>query len=79
MQSIEGIYQNGYIKLLEMPKEISRARVIVTFLEDEKNPHNQQSLGNLGEILDDDLESASLEINKQFLKAIEKSGEEVQG
>ena len=79
MQTIEGIYQNGYIKLLETPKEISRARVIVTFLEDEKNANNQQSLGNLGEILDDDLEAASLEISKQFLKAIEKSGEEVQG
>ena len=79
MQAIEGIYHNGYIKLLETPKEISRARVIVTFLEDEKNANNQPRLGNLGEILDDDLEAASLEISKQFLKAIEKSGEEVQG
>ena len=79
MQAIEGIYHNGYIKLLETPKEISRARVIVTFLEDEKSANNQQLLGNLGEILDDDLEAASREISKQFLKAIEKSGEEVQG
>jgi hypothetical protein len=64
MQAIEGIYHNGYIKLLETPKEISRARVIVTFLEDEKNANNQQSLGNLGEILDDDLEAASGEHQK---------------
>ena len=79
MQTVEGIYHNGHIKLLETPKEISRARVIVTFLEDEKNASNQQILGNLGEILDDDLEAASLEISEQFRKAIEKSGEEVQG
>ncbi len=78
MQTIEGIYHNGYIKLLETPKEIGQARVIVTFLEDEMKASNQQLLSNLGEILDDDLEAASLEISKQFLKAIEKSGDEVQ-
>lgn len=65
MQAVEGIYQNGYIKLLETPKEISRARVIVTFLEDEKGASNQASLSNLGEILDDDdLEAASREHQK---------------
>ena len=79
MQAIEGIYHNGYIKLLETPKEISRARVIVTFLEDEKSANNQTSIVGTVEILDDDLEAASLEISKQFLKAIEKSGEDVQG
>lgn len=78
MQAVEGIYQNGYIKLLETPKKISRARVIVTFLEDETNPNSQQNLDNLGEILDDDLEAASLEVSRQFVEAIEKSGKEVQ-
>lgn len=78
MQAVEGIYQNGYIKLLETPKEISRARVIVTFLEDETNSNNQQNLDNLGEILDDDLEAASLDVSRQFVEAIEKSGKEVQ-
>ena len=28
MQAVEGIYQNGHIKLLETPKEIRRARVV---------------------------------------------------
>lgn len=86
MQTVEGIYQNGHIKLLETPKEIRRARVIVTFLNDEKEKESepQQSLvgtieilSGLGGIPDDDLEAASLEIRQDFLNAIEKSGEEV--
>lgn len=79
MQAVEGIYQNGHIKLLETPKEIRRARVIVTFLDDgdEKTDETRQSLVGSGEILDDDLEAASLEIRQMFLDAIEKSGEEV--
>lgn len=71
MQAVEGIYQNGQIKLLELPKEIRRARVIVTFLEDENNPaiDNQSLVGSI-EILDDDLEAASLEIRTQINAAI---------
>lgn len=80
MQAIEGIYQNGHIRLLETPKEIRRSRVVVTFLDDEERAvGDQASLSNLGEILDDDLEAGSVEIREMFRKAIEKSGEEVQG
>ena len=78
MQAIEGIYQNGHIRLLETPKEIRRSRVVVTFLDDEDgNMEDGISLSNLGEIVDD-LEAGSLEIREQFQKAIEKSGEEIQ-
>ncbi|MGI8668784.1 MAG: hypothetical protein ACR2J3_02935 [Aridibacter sp.] len=75
MQAVEGIYQNGHIKLLETPKEIRRARVVVTFLDDELTTatDNQESLVGSIEILDDDLETASLEIHEEFLAAIEKS------
>lgn len=76
MQTVEGIYQNGHIKLLETPKEIKRARVIVTFLNEDNESQSKQSLVGLGEILDDDLEAASLEIRQEFLDAIEKSCEE---
>lgn len=78
LQAIEGIYQNGHIKLLETPKEIRRARVVVTFLDDEPTTanDNQESLVGSIEILDDDLEAASLEIREEFLAAIEKSGAE---
>ena len=33
LQSIEGIYKNGEIKLAELPLHVSESRVIVTFLE----------------------------------------------
>lgn len=77
MQAIEGIYHNGHIKLLETPKEIRQARVIVTFLDEESRvaDDNQNLVGTI-EILDDDLEAASLEIRHEFLAAIEKSCEE---
>lgn len=95
MQAIEGIYQNGHIRLLETPKEIPRSRVVVTFLDDEeKQTDNQTSIVGTVEILDDDegnaenhaslsnserdSEAGSFEIREQFLRAIEKSGEEVQ-
>lgn len=74
MQAVEGIYQNGHIKLLETPKEIRRARVVVTFLDDEvPTANDNQSLVGSIEILDDDLEAGSLEIREEFLAAIEKS------
>ncbi len=73
MQSIEGIYQNGHIKLLETPEKIKRARVIVTFLDDQQPVNDGQSLVGAIEILDDDLESASLEIREELLAAIENS------
>lgn len=80
MQAVEGIYQNGHIKLLETPKAIRRARVVVTFLDDEitttQQSEDSKSLANLGSIVDDDLEAASLEIREEFLAAIEKSGAE---
>lgn len=75
MQAVEGIYHNGHIKLFEIPKEIKQARVIVTFLEDDKNANDRQSIVGSGEILVDDLEAGSLEIRKMFNDAIEKSGE----
>ena len=32
LQSVEGIYRNGKIELLEMPADIEEAQVIVTFM-----------------------------------------------
>lgn len=47
MQAIEGIYQDGHIRLLETPTEIRRSRVVVTFLDDEeRNLEHQASLSN---------------------------------
>ena len=60
LQAIEGIYRNGRVELREKPPHIRTARVIVTFLEDDADaPESRQSVVNLGEILDDDLDGAS--------------------
>jgi hypothetical protein len=32
LQSIEGVYENGRVDLFEVPRDVNRARVIVTFL-----------------------------------------------
>jgi hypothetical protein len=78
VQTIKGIYRNGRIELSEPPKEVEEARVIVTFLDTAADASGQQRIAGTIEILDEDLEAASLEIRRQFLDALEKSGEEIQ-
>ena len=39
LQNIEGIYQNGKIELSENPQNISKSKVLITFLTD-KNDKN---------------------------------------
>jgi hypothetical protein len=38
LKSVEGIYRNGKVELLEQPPDINEARVIITFL-----PPNKES------------------------------------
>jgi len=38
LQSIEGVYRDGKVELLEKPPEVNEARVIVTFLPAGKTP-----------------------------------------
>lgn len=77
LQTIEGIYHNGQIKLLETPKEIGRARVIVTFLSEEMPSDERESLVGTIEILDDDWETPVREFRDKFWAAAEKSGDEL--
>lgn len=82
MQAVEGIYQNGVIVALE-PLELNEGDKVKIFISYQRaaSPETSragESLADLGEILNDDLEAASLEIRQQFLAAIEKSGAEVQ-
>lgn len=73
LETVEGIYQNGHIKLLETPKATGRSRVVVTFLNDTETAAPRPSLANLGEILVDDLEESNDDMRKMFDEAIEKS------
>jgi hypothetical protein len=38
IQTVEGVFKNGRVELLEAPENISEARVIVTFLPDAIGP-----------------------------------------
>lgn len=79
MQAVEGIYRNGHITLLETPKAVRQARVIVTFLDEERNhAGHRQSVVNLGEILDDDLDGASRAIAETFNQALAQSARELE-
>ena len=86
MQAVEGIYKNGVIVALE-PLELEEGEKVKIFISrhqsrlqtiSSNSPSTEQSLVGTVEILDDDLETASLEIRKQFLEAIKTSSEELQ-
>lgn len=77
MQTIEAVIdEKGKIHFLESVKLESATRVLVTILP-ASNKSEQSSkaagLDGLGEVLDDDLESASREIGQNFKNAIERS------
>lgn len=36
LKSVEGVYRAGKIKLLDMPKNVNKAKVIVTFIPEQR-------------------------------------------
>jgi hypothetical protein len=51
LQSIEGVYKHGSIKLSEIPENIDESRVIVTFLEAKPKQQTDQIIGTSGQQL----------------------------
>jgi hypothetical protein len=51
LQSIEGVYKHGSIKLSEIPENIDESRVIVTFLEAQSKKQAEQIVGASGQQL----------------------------
>jgi hypothetical protein len=51
LQSIEGVYKHGSIKLSEIPENIDESRVIVTFLEAQPKKQAEQIVGASGQQL----------------------------
>jgi hypothetical protein len=41
IQSVEGVFRNGKVELLELPVNVSEARVIVTFLPETIEPSGE--------------------------------------
>jgi hypothetical protein len=80
MQTIEAVIdEKGRIHLLENVELKNVRRAFVTLLPDSSGngSTSKDSIQNLGEILDDDLESASREISEKFKKSLEKSAKEL--
>ena len=80
MQTVEAVVdETGRIHLLEAVELKTVRRAFVTLLPDSAQTDSSVngSLQNLGEILDDDLESASREIAETFRNALEKSAKEL--
>lgn len=82
MQTVEAIIdEKGKIHFLESVKlETAPRRVLVTILpvENQSNKISSTGLDNLGEILDDDLESASREIAQKFNNALNESANKLE-
>lgn len=82
MQTIEAVIdENGKIHFLESFKMKTSRRVLVTILpvsEENENRRQLKSLAGLGEIMDDDLETASREIAENFKKSLEVSARDLE-
>lgn len=80
MQTIEAVIdEKGKIHLLEEVNLKRFHRVLVTILPNQTNSvSNRIEITKLGEILDDDLETARQEISQSFLNAIERSAKELE-
>ena len=79
MQTVEAVVdEKGRIHLLEAVELKTVRRAFVTLLPDAKQSDYFASVQNLGEVLDDDLESASREIAETFRRALEKSAKELE-
>ncbi len=49
LQTVEGIYRDGTIELLETPAEIKESRVIITFLNENGEKESTEGSVNLAE------------------------------
>lgn len=80
MQTVEAIIdEEGTIRLLESIKIKETRRVLVTLLPNKTADKTLAgSLANLGEILDEDLESAGNEISAKIRDALHRSSEELE-
>lgn len=82
MQTIEAVIdEKGKIHFLEAIRLKAAQRVLVTILPVSNkfdNPSPNGELGELGEILDDDLEGASREIAATFKNALDHSAQELE-
>lgn len=80
MKTIEAVIdEKGKVHLLESIKLEAPHRVFITILPNPENENKDSSdITNLGEILDDDFDSARKEITQSFFKSIENSAQQLE-
>lgn len=80
MQTVEAIIdEEGNIRLLESINIKETRRVLITLLPNKTADKTLAgSLANLGELLDEDLESAGNEISAKIRDALHRSSEELE-
>jgi hypothetical protein len=81
MQTIEAVIdEKGKVHLLEPVNLKTTHRVFITILPNkpDSKEENPVDITNLGEILDDDFDTARREISQTFFDAIENSAEELE-
>lgn len=79
MQTIEAVIdEKGKIHLLEPVNLEAPHRVFITILPNQPKDEKPAEITNLGEILDDDFETARREITQSFLESTEKTARELE-
>lgn len=77
LQSIEGVYKHGSIKLAQIPEDIDESRVIVTFLEAKQKKQTEEITGISGQQLLALAGTIPLEDLHLMREAIEKDCEQI--
>jgi hypothetical protein len=79
MQTIEAVIdEKGKVHLLEPVNLETPHRVFITILPNQPKDENPVDITKLGEILDNDFDTARRQITQAFFKSIEKTAHELE-
>ena len=79
MQTIEAVIdEKGKVHLLEPVNLETPHRVFITILPNQPKDENPVDITKLGEILDNDFDTARQQITQSFFKSIEKTAHELE-
>ena len=79
MQTIEAVIdEKGKVHLLEPVNLETPHRVFITILPNQPKDENPVDITKLGEILDNDFDTARRQITQSFFKSIEKTAHELE-
>ena len=68
MITIKGVYENGEVKLLEVPPVNKTNRVLITFIEEEEDELRNISLQNFSANFNNYIENSNEDLYQDYLK-----------